>query len=71
MVPIPKKEVILKLRELRQPVTLYGENERDRYNRFVLCEGKYGYDVKKDTQDTSRSILPKQSEIEHHREARN
>ena len=44
--PVPKKDVIATLRELKQPTTLFGETDIDRYNRLMLCEDRHGDDVK-------------------------
>ena len=37
----------MRLRELGQPVTLFGESDIERYNRLLLCEEKMGDDVRK------------------------
>lgn len=36
--PMPKEEIILKLRELNQPITLFGEDDWSRYRRLKKCE---------------------------------
>lgn len=63
--PASKREVINRLRELRQPTTLFGESDIDRYNRLVECEEKFGDDIRKGEEDeTSISFLPKDTDIE-------
>lgn len=61
----PKAEVILRLRILKQPVTLFGESDADRFNRLLKCEESRASDMKKaDRDETSKSFIPEDHEVE-------
>ena len=51
-------EVIERLRELRQPVTLFGETLEDRVRRLHECEEKETDDHRKTKEDTLKSFIP-------------
>lgn len=53
-----RKEINQKLRGMKQPVTLFGESDVDRYNRLVQLEEKVGDAIMKGEQETFRTFLP-------------
>ena len=64
-VHIPEVDVIHRLRTLRQPVTLFGETELDRYKRLLLLEEKSSKELRKaDRDETARSFIPEDEEVE-------
>lgn len=57
--------MILRLRHLKQPVTLFGEEEAARYQRLLEAEEKLCFGIKKkDFDETSRSFVPGDEEVE-------
>ena len=63
-IPLAKKDVIRRLRELGQVASLFGETDLERYNRLLMYEEKFGDDIRKDEQESSNTFLPKDNELE-------
>ena len=62
---IPKDEVISRLRHLKQPATLFGESDDQRFNRLVECEAQSAKGMKKaDKDETAKSFIPEDHEVE-------
>ena len=62
---IPKEEVIARLRHLKQPVTLFGESDEQRFDRLVDCEAQSAKGMKKaDKDETAKSFIPEDHEVE-------
>lgn len=57
--------MIQRLRHLKQPATLFGETDTERYARLIEAEEKLALDMKKkDFDETSRSFVPDDEEVE-------
>lgn len=62
---VPLKEVIHRLRAMKQPATLFGETEEDRYQRLLAFEERNAVDMKRgDRDETATSFLPQDEDIE-------
>ena len=60
-----RADVISRLRLLKQPATLFGETDADRYQRLLACEESRASDLKKSERDeTAKSFLPEDHDIE-------
>ena len=50
---------------LRQPATLFGETDADRFSRLIKCEEHRASDMKKaDKDETAKSFIPEDHEVE-------
>lgn len=50
---------------MRQPVTLFGESDEERYQRLLGMQDKFSLDMKKkDFDETSKSFIPHDEEVE-------
>jgi hypothetical protein len=57
--------VIQRLRHLKQPATLFGESEAERYQRLLAAQDKISLDMKKkDFDETARTFVPDDEEVE-------
>ena len=59
-----KQEVIMKLRELKHPVTYFGETNWQRYRRYLLCRENQEEQEKARTGDIQLNRLLKMKEEE-------
>lgn len=62
---VQKAEIVFRLRLMKQPATLFGESDEDRYQRLLMMEEKIASDMKKsDKDETAKSFVPEDQEIE-------
>ena len=62
---MPRTEVIVRLRQLKQPATLFGESDESRYQRLLHLEEKQALGMKKaDMDETAKSFMPEEQDIE-------